>query len=149
MLLDDIESIDVLDRDESQPGVVRLVNQWNTTQRVPSLLQSRLGATAVSWIDRNEWTAAAHRCDWTIEPSVLTGDIRCAGSTTYEPAMGGRGARIIFSGEFELAPGALRELAGPLEGPVTAFVESIVTIIVPKNLHRIMDAAGRLIAGAG
>jgi hypothetical protein len=60
--------------------------------------------------------------------------------------MGGRGTRITFSGEFELAPGALKSLAGPLEAPVAAFVESIVTIIVPKNLHRIMDAAGRLIA---
>ncbi len=144
-LLDDMESVEVLERAPAGPGVVRLVNRWTSAQRVPALLQSRLGASAIGWIDRNEWNDATRRCDWLIEPTVLTEHIRCSGSTLYEPAMGGRGTRIVFSGQFELAPAALRGLAGPLEQPLTAFIESIVTILVPKNLHRIMDAAGRLV----
>jgi hypothetical protein len=145
-LLDDIEAVEVLEREAVEPGVLRLVNRWTSTQRVPGLLQARLGAREVGWIDRNVWTDAARRCDWRIEPAVLTEHIRCTGTTAYEPAMGGRGTRVTFAGEFELAPTALRGLAGPLEQPLATFVESIVTILVPKNLHRLMDAAGRLLA---
>ena len=144
-LLDDIESITPIERHETPGGKVALVNEWHTRQRIPALLQARLGADSVSWIDRNTWDPATHRCHWRIEPSVLRGQIECHGVTAYEPAMGGRGTRVTFAGEFELAGGALKSLAGVLEQPVAAFVESIVTLLVPKNLRNILDAAGRLI----
>ena len=139
--LDDIESITCLERHPLGPARQGLVNRWCSTQKIPAMLQSRLGAVEVSWLDRNEWDDATHTCTWSIEPSVLRDHIRCAGRTLYEPAMGGRGTRITFSGEFELAPGALRSLAGPLEQPVAAFVESIVTVFIPKNLRKVMEAA--------
>jgi len=144
--LDDLERIEVLEREQLGPGQVRLVNRWHSSQKIPRLLQQRLGAGAVSWLDRNEWDDNTRICRWAIEPSILAEHIRCAGTTSYQPAMGGRGTRIAFAGEFDMAPGALRDLAGPLEKPLSAFVESIVTIFIPKNLRKVMDAAGRLIA---
>ncbi len=144
--LDDIESISCLERERIDASRQRVVNRWLSTQKIPAVLQARLGTAAVSWLDRNEWNDSAHTCAWAIEPSVLPEYIRCAGQTTYQPAMGGRGTRVIFAGEFELTPTALKELAGPLEQPATVFVESIVTIFIPKNLRKTMDAVGRLIA---
>lgn len=143
-LLDDIESVDVMDRELVADGRVRLVNRWTSAQRVPALLQGRLGTGPISWIDRNEWDDSTRSCTWRIEPSILTDQIRCVGTTVYEPAMGGRGTRVAFSGEFELASGAVRGIAGPLELPVSAFIESVVTILVPRNLHRVMEAAGKI-----
>lgn len=144
-MLDDIESIAVIEREQLVPGRLRLVNEWRSSQRIPAILQNALGASAVSWLDRNEWDDGAHCCIWGIEPSVLPEHIRCTGSTLYEPAMNGRGTRITFAGEFELAPGALRGLAGPLGEPVAAFVESVVTIFIPRNLRKVMDAAAHMI----
>ncbi len=144
--LDDVERIVVLEREPIGPGRLRLVNEWHSGQKIPKLLQNRLGAAAVSWIDRNQWDDSTHVCTWAIEPSLFPEHIRCAGSTSYAPAMGGRGTRITFAGDFELAPGALKGLAGPLEQPATAFVESIVTVFIPRNLRKVMDAAERLIA---
>jgi hypothetical protein len=144
-LLEDIERITPLER-EACAGGWRLVNEWCSRQRVPTLLQSRLGAAAVSWIDRNEWEDGTHLCRWSIEPSLLSEHIRCAGTTRYEPAMGGRGTRVTFAGDFELGAGALAGLAGPLERPLAAFVESIVTILIPKNLRKVMEAAARFAA---
>jgi len=144
--LDDIESVEVLEREETGGGRVRLVNRWRSTQTIPSMLRDRLGASEVSWVDRNEWDGASRVCTWTIEPSLLRDSIHCAGTTTYQRAMGGRGTRVTFAGEFEFAPGALRSIAGPLERPLAAFIESIVKTLIPRNLRRVMEAAAKRIA---
>jgi len=144
--LDDIEQIVVLEREAPAPGRTRLTNEWRAAQRIPKLLQARLGVEAVRWLDRNQWDDASHVCTWTIEPALLAKQIACSGSTTYTPAMGGRGTRVVFEGTFELAPGALRALAGPLEQPAAAFIESVVTVFVPRNLRKVLEAAERLIA---
>ena len=144
--LDDIHSVEVLEREDLGGGRLRLVNRWRSTQTIPRLLQERLGATEVSWIDRNEWDETSLVCRWSIEPSVLTDSIRCAGATSYQPAMGGRGTRVTFAGEFEFAPGALGGIAGPLERPLAAFIESIVKTLIPRNLRRVMEAGAQRIA---
>ncbi len=144
--LNDIEAIEILEREELTEGDIRLVNRWRSSQHIPAMLQGSLGSSEVSWLDRNVWDEARHCCEWQIEPSVLPDHIRCAGSTRFEPAMGGRGTRITFEGEFALAPGALKQLAGPLEQPVSKFIESIVTVFIPRNLRKVMQAAGHRVA---
>ena len=143
--LDDIKSIVSIEREAAGPGQVRLVNEWRSSQHIPPGLRDRLGASELSWLDRNLWDDADHHCTWGIEPSVLTQHIRCEGSTRYEPAMGGRGTRVTFAGTFDLAPDALAAFAGSLRKPVSAFVESIATTVIPRNVRKVMEAASGLI----
>jgi hypothetical protein len=143
--LDDIESIVVVERESLGPGSIRLVNRWRSSQRIPAGFRDRLGTSDLSWLDRNVWDDASHCCTWSIEPAVLTEHIRCAGSTRYEPAMGGRGTRVTFAGTFEIAPGGLATVAGSLQKPVSAFVESIATTLIPRNVRKVIEAAARLI----
>lgn len=143
-MIDDLESVALREREALAPGELRLVNEWRAKQRVPEPLRRALRADAIGWIDRNVWRDGERRCDWEIEPYVLADRIRCEGCTLYEPALGGRGSRVTFEGRFELAAGALAELAGPLERPLAAFVESIVTILIPRNLRKVLEAAGSL-----
>lgn len=144
-MLDDVESIVVFERQAIGSGRVRLVNEWRSSQRIPPMLRDVLGASDLGWLDRNLWDEADHRCTWEIEPSVLTDHVHCAGSTRYEPAMGGRGTRVTFTGTFDLEPRALAVVAGSLQKPVTAFVESIATTIIPRNVRKVMEAASHLI----
>jgi len=143
--VDDIESIILIQREAAGPGKVRLVNEWRSSHHIPPGLRDRLGVSELSWLDRNLWDDGDHRCTWGIEPSVLTQYIRCEGSTHYEPAMGGRGTRVTFAGTFDLAPDALAAFAGSLRKPVSAFVESIATTVIPRNVRKVMEAASRLI----
>lgn len=144
-LLDDVESIVEVEREALESGSVRLVNEWRSSQRIPAALAGRIGASALSWLDRNLWDEADRCCTWRIEPAVLTEHIRCAGSTRYEPAMGGRGTRVTFAGTFDLDPGALAAFAPPLQRPITAFAESIATTVIPRNVHKMIEAASVLI----
>ena len=143
-LVGDIDSIRVIER-YSENSKVRLLNEWRSSQSVPVFMQASLGAAAIEWLDRNEWDDTTRQCTWRISPNILRDYISCEGSTTFEPAMGGRGTRVTIHGTFSLAPGAVRGLAGPFEQAVTAFVESIVSTMVPKNFRKILEAAAELI----
>jgi hypothetical protein len=148
-MVDDVASITELKRQEIHPGRVRLVNEWHSEQRIPEVLARELHAPDVGWIDRNEWDEATLVCAWTVEPFVLTEHITCRGTTTYEPAMAGRGARVTVEGTFDLAKGALGGLPTALERPVATFVESIVTTLIPKNSRKVVEAAAALVALEG
>ena len=147
--VDDIESITLLERTALDDGTTRLVNEWKTSRSIPQVLAKSLDTSEVGWIDTAVWDPATMTCRWSIEPTVLTGQIRCQGTTSYESAMGGRGSRVGFEGTFDLAPGALSGLAKPLERPMTAFVESIVSTLIPTNLRKIVEGAAQLISESG
>lgn len=142
-MIDDVEEITVREREQLAPGRTRLVNVWRPRQRIPELLRGALGGE-LGWIDRNEWDDDTRVCTWEIEPFVLADDIRCEGTTTYAPAMGGRGCRVTFEGVFDLSAGALARFAGPLQRPAGGFVETIVTTLIPQNTRKVLEAAADL-----
>jgi hypothetical protein len=143
--MDDIESIELLERVEETDGSLTLVNSWHARHKIPALLQKRLGAATISWIDRAQWLSSQRCCRWTIEPSLLRGYIVCAGSTTFEPAMTGRGTRVTFDGTFDLKPGFLAGVSASLEPLISSFVESVVSTIIPRNLARAIAGANQIL----
>jgi hypothetical protein len=143
--MDDIESIELLERVEQGDGSVTLVNSWHARHKIPAMLQRRLGAETVSWIDRAQWFSSQRRCCWTIEPALLVGYIVCAGSTTFETAMTGRGTRVTFEGTFDLKPGYLGGASAALEPLISSFVESVVSTIIPRNLARAIAGANQIL----
>jgi len=91
------------------------------------------------------WGDAARVCEWHIEPALLAGKIECAGRTSYEPAMAGRGTRVAFEGSFELQPGFLTGIGASFEPALIGFLETVVATMIPQNLARAVAAAGRRI----
>jgi hypothetical protein len=144
-MLDDVERISVIERAEPMEGRLRLVNEWRAKPRLPIPIASVTGSDAFVWLDHAEWIESERRCVWRIEPQFFAGSIRCQGVTHYEPALGGRGSKVTFEGELELAESALAG-AGPLIArSVTPLVESVVTVMIPKNFRKIVEAAGQLL----
>jgi hypothetical protein len=142
-MLDDIDRITVVSREQLAKGRLRLVNEWRAKPRLPISIETVTGTDAFVWLDHAEWNESEHRCQWRIEPQFLDGRIHCHGATVYETAMGGRGSRVTFEGELELT--APRSGASSLlERSVVPIVESIVTVMIPKNFRKIVEVAGRL-----
>jgi hypothetical protein len=142
-MLDDIDRITVVGREQLSRGRLRLVNEWRAKPRLPISIESVTGTDAFVWLDHAEWSESDRRCEWRIEPQFLDGRIHCHGATLYEPAMGGRGSRVTFEGELRLE--APRTGASSLlERSVAPIVESIVTVMIPKNFRKIVEAAARL-----
>lgn len=142
--MDDIDRVVVVERTETEQGRVCLTNEWHAKMQVPEMLRSRLQADAIGWTDRNEWTDSNRTCQWSIEPWVLRDFVRCSGITRYEPAIGGRGTRVTFEGNFQLGQGALSGLAGALAAPLSPLIEAIVTTVIPKNFRKVVEAAAKM-----
>jgi hypothetical protein len=138
--LDDIERVKVLERQDLRDGTVRLVNEWRAKPLAGVPLKAIIGASSIVWLDHAEWNPASRICRWRIEPRFLPGQLQCHGSTTYEPAMGGRGSRILFEGQFELTL-KRHSVASTVMSHALPLVESIVTVMIPKNFRRTVDAA--------
>ncbi len=142
--LKDISAIDEIERADSAGGVA-ITNRWQARQMVPAMLQSRLGARDIAWIDRAVWDAPTLTCHWTIEPLIGDGAITCTGSTRFEPAMAGRGCRALFEGNLAIAPAFIGSVVGPFEAPVTALVQSVATVMIPSNFRAAAEAAAKLV----
>jgi hypothetical protein len=138
-LMDDIESIHVELREEGPP-IFKIVNVWTAHPRLPESVVRYLGSETFSWTDRAEWNEKRMECLWSIEPHRFRDRIRCVGATRFSPAMGGRGTRVVFSGEIEWNSQNLPGLPSMLEEAVYAGAEALVKSLIPKNFRKITDA---------
>jgi hypothetical protein len=138
---DEVDRIEQLAHRELDGRRTHVVNEWRAAQRLPDPLARLVGTDEVSWIDRADWDATSRTCRWSIEPSLLTEHVDCHGTTAYEPTPDGRGSRVRVQGTFDLARGALRGLAAPLNRPLGRFVETLVTTMIPRNTETMITAA--------
>jgi hypothetical protein len=141
--LKDISAIDEIERCETAAGIA-ITNRWQARQTVPALLQARLGARDIAWIDHAVWDAATLTCRWTIEPLIGNGAVTCTGSTRFEPAMAGRGCRALFDGTLAIDPAFIGSVVGAIEAPVTALVQAVATVMIPSNFRAAAEAAAKL-----
>jgi|CXWL01.1.fsa_nt_gi hypothetical protein len=142
--MEDLESVETLERKETESGCV-LTNRWTAKQKVPLLLRSTLKSEVIAWIDHADWQESTKICHWRIEPLILDGRINCQGSTTYTESMGGRGTRVIFTGQFSIETAFMTRLPIALHPHVSSMIESVATTLVPRNLARAIIVAGELI----
>lgn len=138
--LDDIEQITVVERVEAPDGTVRLVNHWKANPPIPPMLASVIDPTMLAWLDRVEWNPSGLECRWRIEPQFLAGRTRCEGLTRYEPALGGKGTKIVFDGQLDVTARGLAGVPALVENMVSNGIEAFVTTLIPKNFRRLAEA---------
>jgi hypothetical protein len=143
--LDDVSSIKQLDRKQVASGQVMLTNLWTANIEIPQAIRSMLHAREVSWVDRAEWTESKGRCEWQIEPQFFTEHIKCAGTTSFDAAIGGRGTRITFEGTIEITLTSLPGVPNFMLGTATKAIESLVTTLIPKNFQKMTGALSHLL----
>ncbi len=140
--LEDIESITMTERTDA-PGVVSLVNVWRAKPKLPEFLARHVDATKFAWTDRAEWKEASRTCQWRIEPHVFRSYFDSHGETRFEPAMGGRGTRITFSGEADIRISTLGDgVRKVLEDTLFKGAMSFAQGIISKNFRKMADALG-------
>lgn len=150
--LDDIRSVTNEHREELPDGTVKLINLWRAEASIPSVLKNVIKPEYLAWTDRATWNPVKRECTWQIELHFYRERTRCHGSTTFEPAIGGRGTRVTFGGEFSLDARGMTGVPSVLESTVASGVESFVTSLIPRNFRKLIHAAGNLLSkgeGAG
>lgn len=146
--LEDIEGI-IVEQYEMNNHLCRVVNVWTASPRLPRGIVKYLDSDMFSWTDRAEWNEETMECLWSIEPHFFRGKIGCSGSTRFEPAMGGRGTKITFSGDFACDSKNLTALPDILRESVYRGVEVLMGTIIPKNFRKITDALSQRLGSNG
>jgi hypothetical protein len=136
----DIGSIRVESVRQNGDDIKQIVNLWEARPRLPLNLSNPLPADLFTWRDHAEWHETAKECRWSIEHPTFRDSFTCAGVTRFQPAMGGRGTRMTFSGTFDLNRQHLPKGLGVLGGPTLQMVESMLIKLIPKNFQKISTA---------
>ncbi len=144
-MLDEVASIAVVERHADRDGTVQLVNEWRAQVNLPPVLCSVIKPEHLGWTDRALWDEATRECRWSIEPFFFPEAVRCAGTTRYEPAIGGRGTRITFAGNIDVDTSKLGTIPAAFGWPVATAVEMLVTTIIPRNFRKTTEALTQLL----
>jgi hypothetical protein len=144
--LDDVDTIQPVERALLKDGSLTLVNEWRVRPKIPDMLGDLVDSTKLGWLDTAHWLPDGTACTWRIDPFFMPGAIRCAGSTRFEPAMGGRGVRVSFEGKLEIESAAFQAVPASLRSAATKGIESLVSALIPKNFRKTTDAVARHLA---
>jgi hypothetical protein len=144
--LDDVESIVVASRTEGPDGTVAIVNEWRAKASIPAALASVIKPEMLAWTDHAVWDPREHVCRFRVETRFFPDRVRCSGATRYEPAMGGRGTRVSFSGTIEVSPRGLPGVPAFLEATVAKGIEAFVAALIPQNLRKVVEGVEAYLA---
>jgi hypothetical protein len=141
-MMEDVESITEEKRFESPP-VVHVVNIWKSAMRLPHSLRMLMGSELLAWTDHGEWNNETHVCQWTIELHNFHDSVECHGKTVFEPAMGGNGTKITFSGGLEWNSQKLAGIVGFFGETVLLMAENIIHHAIQKNFRNIAETIAK------
>jgi hypothetical protein len=139
--MEDMESITPLRREDQAEGIVCLDNLWQA--KPGSILRQSpyVRPEMFAWIDSAEWHPRSYTCHWHIESKFVPDALQCSGVTSYEPALGGRGARVTFEGQIGLISTSLPGLPFLDDAFLSGF-ELLASSLIPRNMRKLTEAVG-------
>jgi hypothetical protein len=137
----DIDTVTPLSSHHNESGHLMVVNVWKAKPPLPDFLVKLVQPDMLTWTDSAVWEEAQRCCHWQIQSHYFKEKMTCTGSTSFEPAMGGRGCRLTFEGLLHWQADALpMKMAGTL---VTQGIESFMGSLIPANFRKLAEAVER------
>jgi hypothetical protein len=145
-LVEGIDEIRLIDREEESSGVVRTVHEWRAGTAISEALRGRIDGDVLTWVERAVWDERRLESSWSVESRILRGGLVGAGRTRIEGAMGGRGTRLQLEVATSIAPGSL----GPLgNGRLKTGVEDAAATLLARTLQELGAAVEAFLANGG
>ena len=96
-----VKEIRVLERKETAPGIVHLVNEWVSDYHVPAVVSRFIKPEMLRWLDIVDWDHATHSWHWRFESKSL-GSVLQAEGTNRMVADGPAATKFIIDGEINI-----------------------------------------------
>ncbi|MFH2008808.1 MAG: DUF2505 family protein [bacterium] len=148
--LPNIETIQVLERREPEPGVLEQVARWQAVEKgnLPRLAKPFVSKEILVWIDHATWRSAGHTCDWWFEfPAFPGGGVACKGHNWFEPTPDG-GCRMVLTGGLTVDLAKIKGVPRLARG-LGPRIEKLVLERVKPNLETTSEALQRLLSDSG
>lgn len=127
-------------REEPEPGVMKLLNQWYAARtEIPAMARPFVDPSKIHWHDRATWRDAEKLCEWSLEIGFMPDRIKCGGTTSYHAV--GETTELHIKGRLDLD---LKGLVPRLMlKKATSGVESFVGRLIEPNFQKTADALAR------
>ena len=128
------------ERDEVEPGVWKMLNQWFTARtEIPAMARPFVDQNKMYWYDRATWNEAEMLCRWQLEVGFMAERVQVGGTTSYHAK--GDTTEMRIKGRLELD---LKGLVPRLMlKKATAGVESFIGRMIEPNFDKTADALTR------
>lgn len=141
--VDDLESITEVERTPLPGGTTRIVNIWKSKPKLPSMVIKYINPDMLAWTDTATWQAHEKIVSWEIRSHHFHEEMYCKGRTVFEPAMGGKGCRLTFSGSLEWKGKVLSVGLGIFDSTIARAVEGVLTQMIPSNFRKITEVMSK------
>jgi hypothetical protein len=123
--LPNIDSVEVLEREENPPHI-RLYNRWQgSTGEVAKVIRPFISRELTCWFDDATWDSSSLSCQWRIQSAKAKEVFECSGSTRIVPEGDDR-CTFELVGELQVhpekVPGVPGFLARKVREPIEKFV---------------------------
>lgn len=140
--LPNIESVEVLEREDNPPKV-RLYNRWQgRTDDVSRVIRPFVSREMMSWLDEAFWDEETLSCTWRIESAKAKGVFQCSGSTRIS-AREDQTSLFELEGELQVHPDKVPGVPGFLARKVRDPIEKFVANLLNPNLTMMAQAVQR------
>ncbi|AEE52754.1 hypothetical protein [Haliscomenobacter hydrossis] len=137
--VDDIESIQLQERQVSEASEVVITNVWKAKPMLPDFLKSMIQPDMLTWTDTAVWKTSSRTCHWVIHSHYFKEKMDCTGVTLFEPALGGRGCRLSVQGNLQWNGGTI--------GVLQQGIEAVIGNIIPANFRKLAHAVEGFLHG--
>jgi len=140
--IDDLESIVEKERKVIDAYTIRVVNVWRAKPNLPAVVAKHIKPEMLAWTDTGVWNEKKKIVQWEIDSHYFGKQMDCAGTTLFEPAMGGKGTRIIFSGNLQWKGDKISLGLGIFDSTILKVAESVMVQVIPANFRKITALLG-------
>jgi hypothetical protein len=143
--IDDLESIIEKERLAIDHNTLKVVNEWRAKPNLPAIVTKHIKPEMLSWTDTGMWDEKKKVVQWQISSHHFGKQMECEGSTLFEPAMGGKGTRISFSGNLQWKTDKISFGLGVLDSTVLKVADSVLGQLIPANFRKITAVLGNFV----
>lgn len=140
--VDELESVVEQERIKISPGVTNIVSIWKAKPKLPEFILKHIKSDMLSWTDAATWLENDKKIEWKITSHFLK-NVENEGNTLFEPAMGGKGCRLTFSGSLVIREDNGSSGFGILTGTILKAAEGIIAQMIPSNFRKLAEALGK------
>lgn len=141
-----ITRIEVLEREEPEPGVVEFVNIWHGEGAIPAVAKPFIKASMLRWTDHARWDERDWSCEWRMETAFMTDRVTCSGRNVYETIDESR-TRLHIEGDIGIDLAGFPGVPSIVARRARPAVEKFIVGLITPNLTKTASAVDAYLDG--
>lgn len=134
----DIRKIEVLARQRSEDGTLRVHNRWYAEVTLPTVAERVVKQEWRQWDDHAVWKDADFVVDWTLDIPTFGDQVQCSGRNSFTNVDGG--TRVSIDGDLQINIKKIPGVPSILLRRALPEVEKFIARMIAPNLQKVNES---------